>query len=334
MSERTSQWDVECDVVVVGSGAAALSAAVTAAVDGAKILILEKESVLGGTTGVSGGAIWIPNNRHLAPAGLQDSREDAVSYIRHIAGGRVVDPNLIDVFVDTAPQMLDFLESVTPLETQSVTNLHDYYEAIRERVPGCKDFSRSSNRYPSGRRGTRGVVRAVGNPQQSVVTRSRHHSEGGRGCSGPRWGAGNARGCCRTGTARHPSEGCCARGRSAQDASRSRRASPAADSGTASRRGRARCGDRHPGIVAGRALEHSCVRGVVLACGGFEWDRDMMRAHIGYDVQPLSPGGNVGDGHRMAMRAGAQLAQMNHYWGQAPVSTRRSSVRTESRSPR
>lgn len=43
-------------------------------------------------------------------------------------------------------------------------------------------------------------------------------------------------------------------------------------------------------------------RGVVLACGGFEWDRDMMRAHIGYDVQPLSPGGNVGDGHRMAMR--------------------------------
>ena len=91
MSEQNVRWNEECDVLVIGSGAAALSAAVTAAVEGADVLILEKEAVLGGTTGVSGGAIWVPNNRHLREAGLEDCREDAISYIRHIAGDGVVD---------------------------------------------------------------------------------------------------------------------------------------------------------------------------------------------------------------------------------------------------
>jgi succinate dehydrogenase/fumarate reductase flavoprotein subunit len=57
-------------------------------------------------------------------------------------------------------------------------------------------------------------------------------------------------------------------------------------------------------------------KGVVLACGGFEWNREMVRAFIGYDVQPLSPPNNVGDGLVMAMEAGAQLANMGSYWGQ------------------
>ena len=57
-------------------------------------------------------------------------------------------------------------------------------------------------------------------------------------------------------------------------------------------------------------------QGVVLACGGFEWNREMVRGFIGYDVEPLSPEmGNVGDGLVMAMEAGAQLANMQSYWG-------------------
>ena len=55
---------------------------------------------------------------------------------------------------------------------------------------------------------------------------------------------------------------------------------------------------------------------MVLACGGFEWNREMVRSFIGYDVEPLSPPNDVGDGLVMAMAAGAQLANMNCYWGQ------------------
>ena len=57
-------------------------------------------------------------------------------------------------------------------------------------------------------------------------------------------------------------------------------------------------------------------KGVVLACGGFEWNDDMVRAFIGREVFPLSPPQNEGDGHRMAMEAGGALANMTSFWGQ------------------
>ena len=57
-------------------------------------------------------------------------------------------------------------------------------------------------------------------------------------------------------------------------------------------------------------------RAVVLACGGFEWNDDMVRAFIGREIFPLSPPHNEGDGHRMAMEAGAALANMTSFWGQ------------------
>jgi 3-oxosteroid 1-dehydrogenase len=60
-------------------------------------------------------------------------------------------------------------------------------------------------------------------------------------------------------------------------------------------------------------------RGVVLACGGFEWNEPMVRAFIGEAIEPLSPPHNTGDGHRMAMEAGAALANMPSYWGQPAI---------------
>jgi succinate dehydrogenase/fumarate reductase flavoprotein subunit len=60
-------------------------------------------------------------------------------------------------------------------------------------------------------------------------------------------------------------------------------------------------------------------KGVVLACGGFEWNRAMVRAFIGQDIEPLSPPFNEGDGLRMAMEAGAELANMTSFWGQPAI---------------
>ena len=65
----------------------------------------------------------------------------------------------------------------------------------------------------------------------------------------------------------------------------------------------------------GRALRIGTRKGVVLACGGFEWSPELVRAHIGYDVMPLSPPNNVGDGLTLATDAGARLANMTSYWG-------------------
>jgi succinate dehydrogenase/fumarate reductase flavoprotein subunit len=72
------------------------------------------------------------------------------------------------------------------------------------------------------------------------------------------------------------------------------------------------------GVIAerdGEPFRIGARKGVVLACGGFEWNPALVKGHIGYDVKPLSPPNNVGDGLVMATQAGAQLANMASYWG-------------------
>jgi succinate dehydrogenase/fumarate reductase flavoprotein subunit len=119
-------WDRTVDVVVVGTGGAALVAATLAHDGGAEVLVVEKDGMLGGTTAVSGGIMWLPGNDHMASVGAEDSREAALAYLHRITGGRAPDPELLEVFVDTAPEMLRYLEEHTPL-TVHVAPLVDYY---------------------------------------------------------------------------------------------------------------------------------------------------------------------------------------------------------------
>jgi len=70
------------DVVVLGSGAARLTAALVAKINGARVTVLEKASPIGGTSAWSGGMIWIPNNPHMRAAGIADSKEEALTYLR------------------------------------------------------------------------------------------------------------------------------------------------------------------------------------------------------------------------------------------------------------
>jgi succinate dehydrogenase/fumarate reductase flavoprotein subunit len=97
------------DLVVLGSGAAGLSAALTAAVEGARVLVLEKGSLVGGTTSISGGAFWIPLNRHMDEVGVEDSREEALAYLRACAAG-AGDDEILVALVDRGHEMVDFLE--------------------------------------------------------------------------------------------------------------------------------------------------------------------------------------------------------------------------------
>ena len=73
------------DVVVIGTGAAGLSAALSASARGSRVLILEKSGLVGGTTAMSGGGVWVPCHHHQASIGATDSREEALDYIRAVA---------------------------------------------------------------------------------------------------------------------------------------------------------------------------------------------------------------------------------------------------------
>ena len=75
-----SDWDESFDFIVVGSGGGSMCAAVYLRARGKRVLILEKTDLVGGTTAISGGVMWIPDNRFMKDAGVEDSRERAIAY--------------------------------------------------------------------------------------------------------------------------------------------------------------------------------------------------------------------------------------------------------------
>lgn len=305
-----NEWDRVVDVVVVGSGGAALVAATLAHDQGSEVLVVEKASMLGGTTAVSGGGIWLPGNHKMAEAGIEDSREAALTYIQRVTSGRVPDPELVEVFVDTAPEMLRYLEDKTPVRTH-ISPLPDYYwpwgfEGAIPQPARCVE----ADPYPVGtelpewkdRIVSRGTLMSLG--KATTLTEdfmpktpeleaelARREAEDIR----PKGAAFIAM----------LFKGLLERGVEVQLSSPANRLVTDAD-----------------GDVIGVQVDHDgrltaigARKGVVLACGGFEWNPELVSTHIGYDVKPLSPGDNTGDGLVMATEVGAELGNLNSYWG-------------------
>ncbi|MDB5715458.1 MAG: binding protein 15 [Sphingomonadales bacterium] len=104
--------DTVFDVVIVGSGAGGLTAATVAAQRGLKVLVIEKTAVFGGTTAISGGGLWIPNNPKMAGLGLADTRGQAVNYIQAITGNFYEEGN-VAAFLQYGPEMVRYLEENT-----------------------------------------------------------------------------------------------------------------------------------------------------------------------------------------------------------------------------
>ncbi|MFW0793957.1 FAD-binding protein [Gordonia sp. CPCC 205515] len=137
-------WDREVDFVVVGSGAGGLTAAYTAATAGLSTLIIEKASVYGGSTALSGGGIWIPNNPTLRRAGITDPRENVRAYLDAVVGDGAPSDN-IDTFIDAGPRMLEFLEQSSPhMRFQWCPGYSDYHPE----QPGGRPEGRSIEPLP------------------------------------------------------------------------------------------------------------------------------------------------------------------------------------------
>ena len=127
----------EADVLVVGTGAAAFSAAITARKHGAKVIMLEKGSTLGGTTVRSGGGYWIPNNRFQRQRGIKDHKEDAVKYMARYSYPQLYNPKaeryglpqnefeLIEAMYDNAAKAVEFFDDCGALKSAELINWLD-----------------------------------------------------------------------------------------------------------------------------------------------------------------------------------------------------------------
>jgi 3-oxosteroid 1-dehydrogenase len=129
----------EYDVIVVGSGAAGMVAALTAAHQGLSAVVIEKAAHFGGSTARSGGGVWIPNNEILKRDGVTDTADAARTYLHTIIGD-VVAPERIDTYLDRAPEMLSFVLQNTPLEMCWVPGYSDYYPETPGGRPGGRSI--------------------------------------------------------------------------------------------------------------------------------------------------------------------------------------------------
>lgn len=129
-------FDAEFDVVVVGSGVAAMFGAAVAARRGLSTCLVEKTDRFGGTSAYSGGAVWLPGNSVLTDGGLEDSVERGREYFRSVVGNRT-DLLVQDAFLNTGPTVVDYLkdELGIPMRFQAFP---DYFDA-----PGRQDVGRS-----------------------------------------------------------------------------------------------------------------------------------------------------------------------------------------------
>ena len=138
MSEQKMQSDPVFDVIVAGSGAGGLTAALCARQLGLSSVVIEKADVYGGTTAVSGGGIWIPCNDQMGSAGFQDSDAEALTYLKHLIGPEVPASKL-EAYVRNAREMVRFLDRDLGVRFRVVPKYPDYYPD----KPGGKEGARS-----------------------------------------------------------------------------------------------------------------------------------------------------------------------------------------------
>lgn len=281
------------DVVVVGSGAAGLAAAIGAAATGANVLVLEKAVVIGGTTAFSAGTSWLPGNRH-TPEEPDGARSAASRYLEQLALGDASLP-LIHRFVADAARVVELLEALTPLRWRAVS-----YPDYHSELDGGSTFGRSLEPVPV-------ALPAWADELVRLAPRVRTLVDGGY-ASDIAGADGIALRRQEEAQAGHLVGG---RGLVGALAVGARSLGAEIRSGVAV--------DElvvEDGAVQGVRLGAEVVAGqVVLATGGFERDMGLRHAFLGGpSTVPLGAKECSGDGLRLAIAAGALLGNMSDAW--------------------
>ena len=294
------------DVIVLGTGAAGLTAAIVAHDNGARVAIFEKGDKVGGTSAWSGGQIWIPNNPQMKALGKTDSREQALTYIMSMSNGLIA-PEMAATFVDTGPEMVGYLEANTPVKFVCVPDFPDYHPE----QPGGSIAGGRTLECPIFPYGDLGEWRErveispywpnyhimVGETTLcQAVPQELDPAEAQRRMDNDERGLGLAligrllRACLDRGL--QPRTGC-------------RAVELVLDEGAVA------------GVVIegpdGRWTERAS--SVILATGGFEWNDAFKTAFLRGPLESsVSVPTNTGDGLKMAMKAGAMLGNMREAW--------------------
>ena len=292
------------DVLIIGAGAAGLSAAVAAHDSGANAAIIEKGAKLGGTAAISGGIVWVPNNPKMQEKGIADSREDALAYFRSLDHGEMSDDSL-GAFVDEGANALQFLTERGALDLQLLEGYPDYYLDN----PGAKsDGGRALDNALFNFTLLGDWSDKVYNGGEIVrMMLLETPLGGGSGIIDPdemkRRVEGDLRGWGQALIGRLL-KACLDRDIEILLETTARKLTL--------QDGRVvgatvTCGGAETTIRARR--------GVVLATGGFEWDEELKTTFLrGPLTSPASPPTNTGDGLKMALTAGAGLGNMTSAW--------------------
>ncbi|MEY9594542.1 FAD-dependent oxidoreductase [Bradyrhizobium yuanmingense] len=318
-NEHGTMETYECDVLVAGSGCSGMSAAITARHRGLDVLIVEKEPRFGGTTARSGGWLWIPGTSLAKAYGIEETPEQARTYLRHEAGNNY-DAARVDAFLSAGPEAVDFFTTKTALRFDMPLVFPDYHAE----APGGAQGGRSMVTRPFDGRELGNLIKSLGMPLPELtvfgmmlgsgkeiihfmrVTKSltsavyvakrltRHFMDVLRYGRGMTLTNGNA-----------------LAGRLAKSALDLKipmwLSSPVRELTVEN-------GAVTGAIVSreGREVRVRARQGVVLACGGFPHDvgrRRKMFPHAPTGVEHYSPGptGNTGDGLRLAEGAGGRI---------------------------
>ncbi|HEY8611773.1 MAG TPA: FAD-dependent oxidoreductase [Roseomonas sp.] len=312
---------VECDVLVVGSGAGGLSAAVAAAARGLSVIVAEKEPYVGGTTAVSGGFLWVPNNPVSKRDGIEDSVEEARTYLRHEAGNHF-NADTVDAFLAAGPEAVDFFDRETELKFEPASAFSDYHPT----GPGGRSGGRSIKAQPYRAQGLGSELKRLRPPLPELTfvglmvgsgPELKHFFNATRSLASAAYVAGRlasyARDLLVNGRGMLLTNG---------NALAARLFRSALDRGVqvwtdAPVIRLEREGDVVRGAVVrheGKEIRVRTRRGVVLAAGGFPQDKERRRAMFPHDRDNTghfspAPPGNTGDGLRLGESVGATVEQ-------------------------
>ena len=293
------------DVVVVGSGASGLTAALAASSTGASVAILEKGKMFGGSSSLSGGQLWIPNNSLAKQFGIADSKRMASRYLTRLAGGKA-SRSLIESYVDGSPKALEFVMDSSPLAPTLRENEPDYHPEWDGGMKG-------------GRTLDPGLFdgKSLGSEYRSILHNPQYHLPGGlhmtslefemvmRGEKVPEL------------EQRRPSM--LALGEALVGALRKGTISAGVPLFLGHKvLGLVKDGARVSGVevMAPKGKKKvAAKKAVILAAGGFEWNERMKRQRL-YAPSEGSAGAltNTGDGIVMGMKVGAATALMDEAW--------------------
>ena len=134
-----TQESLSVDVLVVGTGASGMATAITAASQGLKVLVVEKEARFGGTTARSGGWLWIPGTRLAKEQGIQEPAGAARTYLQHEATTHF-DPARVDAFLEYGPKAIDFFTQKTCVQFDMPAVFPDYHAEVAGGQPGGRSM--------------------------------------------------------------------------------------------------------------------------------------------------------------------------------------------------